>query len=175
MSNDILYATRAAVERGIAHSMEKMNLRNRDQVYEARRRGDCTACDYLRYGIAQGVAEFIGSMDNRVKAVYIYDELEGSSDGVSCNAEKPRLSPGIRVLVWVSQKSPALSSLVDALAEAVEKESSQIPCPGDTALCHQLDVILVDDQAVERRSGYGALISSLYLRPIEIWHREEAR
>jgi len=34
-----------------------------------------------------------------------------------------------------------------------------------------LDVRLVDDKEVQERTGYGVLIGSLYVRPLEIWRR----
>jgi len=30
---------------------------------------------------------------------------------------------------------------------------------------------VVDEDEVEKRTGYGALIDSFYMRPIEVWHR----
>lgn len=38
-------------------------------------------------------------------------------------------------------------------------------------LCYELDVKVTDDEEVQKRIGYGALVNSLYVRPIEIWHR----
>jgi hypothetical protein len=110
-------------------------------------------------------------MDNRAKAVYIYDDPEASLAWSNGSPERPNSTPGIQMIVWVSRKSPALSSLVDTLSASVKEESRRLNCPKANGLCHELDVVVVDDQEVERRSGNGALIQSIYLRPIEIWHR----
>ena len=171
MVNDITTAAQTAMGNAIEFCIEKTNLRDKEQVLEARRRGDCSACEYLRYGLAKGLAEYLASVDNRARAVYIYDEIETPTTWDERRPVRPNLSPGIRMIVWVKRKSPALSTLVDSLSSAVDKESRQLPCPNANALCHQLDITVVDDQEVQERKGYGALITSAYLRPIEIWHR----
>jgi hypothetical protein len=171
MANDILTATHTAMQEAIVFCAEKANLNGKKQVLEARQSGDCATCEYLRYGLAKNIAAYLGSMDNRAKASYIYDDPDAAltwHDGV---ASRPNNSPGIRMIVWVSRKSPALDSLLDTLTTAVEKELRQLPCPNANALCHTLDVLVVDDEEVERRTGYGSLINSVHLRPIEVWHR----
>lgn len=171
MTNDIVQATDTAMENALLFCAEKMNLNGKEQVLQARKNGDCVVCEYLRYGLAKSLAEYLGSMDNRAKSIYIYDDLDTSLTWSDDSPDRPNNAPGIRMIVWVSRKSPALSSLVDTLSAIVEEESRQLACPKANGLCHQLDVIVVDDQEVERRTGYGALIHSIYLRPIEIWHR----
>jgi hypothetical protein len=171
MTNDIMQATTSAMENAVLFCAEKMNYNGKEQVLQARKNGDCAVCEYLRYGFAKNLAGYLGSMDKRAKAVYIYDEPEASLTWSDGSPDGPINSPGIRMIIWVSRKSPALSSLVDTLSVAVEEESRRLACPKANGLCHQLDVIVVDDQEVEHRTGYGALIQSIYLRPIEIWHR----
>lgn len=171
MLNETTAATRTAMENAIVFCTEKAHLNDREAVLEARQRGDCSVCEYLRYGLAKGVASYLGSIDKRAKAIYIYEDLESSVTWDSRSPNQPNLSPGIRMIVWVSRKSPALSAVVDSIASAVEEESRQLPCPKANALCHLLDVIVVDDDEVQKRIGYGALITSPYLSPIEIWHK----
>jgi hypothetical protein len=38
-------------------------------------------------------------------------------------------------------------------------------------LAHLLDVQVVEDIDVEERTGYGALLSSVHNRPIQVWER----
>jgi hypothetical protein len=171
MTNEIMQATTTAMENAIQFCAEKMNFNGKEQVLQARKNGDCTACEYLRYGLAKNLAEYLGSMDDRAKAVYIYDDHDASLTWTDGSSDQSSYVPGIRMIVWVSRKSPALSSIVDTMSASVREESRRLDCPKANGLCHELDVIVVDDQEVERRSGYGALIHSIYLRPIEIWHR----
>lgn len=169
-ANDVTLAVRTAMDNAFEFCAQKTNLKNRDQVLEARLRGDCDVCEYLRYGFAKGIAEYLGSTDPNTKAVYLYDDVGNLIFPNKDIPDHPNLSPGIRMIVWASSKSAALSSLVGALVYSVDKVSRQYPCPNATALCHQLDLTVVDDHEVQERHGYGALVTSLYLRPIEIWH-----
>jgi hypothetical protein len=54
---------------------------------------------------------------------------------------------------------------------ALAEEYRHLGCAKANALCSELDVRVVDEDEVEKRTGYGALINSLYVRPIEVWHR----
>jgi hypothetical protein len=169
--SDVTTAMSVAVDNAIGFCAEKARLNGKEQVLEARGRGDCTVCDYLRYGLAKEIAEYLGAQDSKARAIYFYEENEiVMFQGVHTSG-KPRLSPGIRLIAWVSQKSPALESLVESLTLAVDEESRQLHCPRANALCHQLDVVVVDDDEVQRRVGSGALLTSPFLSPIEIWRR----
>jgi hypothetical protein len=134
------------------------------------RSGDCSVCEYLRYALAKGVAEYLGSMDDTVKAIYIYEPEYATSMDVAIPS-RPNLSPGINLITWVSRKSAALSSVVASVNSALAEECKQLACPKANALCYQLDVEVADDDEVYRQTGYGLLINSLYVRPIEIWQR----
>jgi hypothetical protein len=158
------------MEDAIKFCAEKTGLTDRNQVLEALRRGDCSVCEYLRYGLAKGVAEYLGSVDDTVKAIYTY-EPEYASSVEGHIPSRPNLSPGINLVAWVSRKSAALSSLVTSVNSALTEEYRQLACPKANALCYELDVKVADDDEVQRRTGYGALINSLYVRPLEVWRR----
>ena len=114
------------------------------------------------------MAEYLGSIDDTVKTVYTYEpEYATSVDGAV--PEQP--PPGINLIVWVCRKSAALSSVVASVRSALTKESRQVACPEANALCYDLDVKVIDDNEVQRRTGYGALVNSLYVQPMTIWQR----
>ena len=144
---------------------EKMGLRSKDQVAQALRSADCTACEYLRFGLARVVAEYLGSLDPTVRAAYCYEPERATT------VDEAIASPGINLLVWVSHKSAALSSVVSLLRSLLAQERSSLDCPKGNAMCWLLDVQVVDDGEVQSRSGYGALLHSLHVRPLEIWRR----
>jgi hypothetical protein len=158
------------MEDAIEFCAKKTSLKDRGQILEALRHGDCSLCEYLRYGLAKGVAEYLGLMDNTVKAIYTYEpEYATSVDGPI--PDRPSRSPGISLIAWVSRKSAALSSVVASVSSALAEECRRLACPKANALCHMLDIEVVDDEEVQKRTGYGALVNSLYVRPTEIWHR----
>ena len=158
------------MEDAIEFCAKKTGLNGRDQTVEALRCGDCSVCEYLRYGLAEGVAEYLGSVDDTVKVVYTYEPEYATSMDEPLPG-RPNLSPGISMIAWVSRKSAALSSVVTSLGSALVKEFRQLACPKANAMCCMLDVRLVDDKEVQERTGYGVLIGSLYVRPLEIWRR----
>ncbi len=158
------------IEEALKFCAEKAGLRDKEQTRHVLLSGDCCVCEYLRYGLAQKVAEYLGSVDDTIQAIYTYEpEYATSVDGAI--PDRPNLSPGFNLIARVSRKSAALSSVVASLRSAMAEEYKRLGCPKANALCSELDVRAVDEDEVERRTGYGALISSLYVRPIEVWHR----
>jgi len=144
--------------------------RSPKETLEAMRSGDCATCDAVRYRLAETLAEYLAMVDHGVKAVYLY-EPEYATGADSAVTERPSLSPGISMIVWSDRKSAALSAVVASLNARLAEEAEHLTCPKANALCWTLDAQIVDDQQVQSNSGYGALINSLYVRPLELWHR----
>ncbi len=160
----------AMMEGAIEFCAKKSGLADKTQVLAAMRRGDCLACEYLRYALAKGVAEYLGSVDDTIKAIYIYEPEYATSTDEPL-PDRPNLSPGISLIAWVSRKTAALSSVEASLSSALAAEQKQLACPKANALCSMLDLKVADDDEVQGRIGYGALIHSLYVCPTEIWRR----
>jgi hypothetical protein len=158
------------MEDAIEFCAEKTGLQGSEQVLQALRCGDCSVCEYLRYGLAKQVAEYFGSVDDTIKAIYTYEpEYAASADEPIPG--QPNLSPAISLIAWVSRKSAALSSVVASVNSALTEECRRFACPKANALCYEIDVKVADDNEVQRRTGYGALINSLFVHPMEIWQR----
>lgn len=158
------------MEDALEFCAEKACLEGKERARDALRHGDCSVCEYLRYALAQRVAEYLGSVDDTIKAIYTY-EPEYATSGDEVIPGRPSLSPGFNLIARVSRKSAALSSVVASVNFALTEEYKRLGCPKANAPCSELDVKAVDDDEVQKRTGYGALISSLYVRPIEVWHR----
>ena len=158
------------MEEALEFCAEKAGLKDKEQAREVLRKGDCYVCEYLRYALAKGVAEYLGSVDDTLKAIFTYEPEYATSVDESIPG-RPNLSPGFNLIARVSRKSAALSSVVASVSSALAEECKRLGCPKANALCHELDVKLADDDEVQKRTGYGALINSLYVRPIEIWRR----
>jgi hypothetical protein len=149
---------------------EKTGLKDREHARNVVLTGDCCVCEYLRFGLVQKVAEYLGSVDDTIQAIYTYEpEYATSVDGAI--PDRPNLSPGFNLIARVSRKSAAQSSVVASMRSALAEEYRRLGCPKANVLCSELDVRVVDENEVEKRTGYGALINSLYVRPIEVWHR----
>jgi len=105
-------------------------------------------------------------LDENVKAVYVVDYDATPQD--LCFGEATPTSL-IHLLVWAERKTGALDSLVAALGLALAQRYADLT--GRPRLTHLLDVQVIDDADVKNRVGYGALLSSLHHRPIQVWKR----
>lgn len=159
------------MDKAIIFSAEKMGFEGRDQVVEARAQGDCATCDYLRYGLAKEVANYLGITDKTIQVVFFF-EPEGPILPSKRQGAASRLSPGISLILRVSRKTAALESLIASVISSIEEEYKRVHCPEAKALCNMIDIITVEDEEIERRTGYGALVGSLFMPPMEIWKRK---
>jgi hypothetical protein len=145
---------------------QKTGLPGRQAVIERLQQGDRNACKYCRYSIAKNVAQSLGSLDTTIKAAYVVDYDATPEDMCFCEETQGSL---IHLIVWAERKTNALNSLVEALDRAlVQRYADEIGTP---KLAHLLDVQVVDDADVKNRAGYGAMLSSLHQRPIQVWER----
>ncbi len=154
------------MEDAIEFCARKTGLKDREQVLEAMRRGDCSICEYLRHGLIKGVAKYLGSVDDTIEAIYTYEPEYATGTDYAIPA-----SSGLNLIARVNRKSAALSSVVASVSAALAEEYRELGCPKANALCYELDVKVADDDEVQKRIGYGALINSFYVRPTEVWHR----
>jgi hypothetical protein len=158
------------MEEALEFCADKAGLGGKEQAMKALRSGDCCACEYMRYAMAQRLAAYLGSVDDTIKTVYTYEpEYATTVDGAIPG--RPNLTPGFNLVVKVSRKSAALSSLVSSVNSALSDACRSLGCPAANALCYEFDVGVADEEDVQKRVGYAALIDSLYVRPIEVWSR----
>ena len=52
---------------------EKAGLEDKEQARNVLLTGDCCVCEYLRYGLAKKMAEYLGSVDDNIQAIYTYE------------------------------------------------------------------------------------------------------
>jgi len=153
------------IEEALSFCAAKKGTGANEKALDALLRGDCSACGYVRYGLAKVIAQYLGSIDDTIRAVYLY-EPEYATD-----EEMARLSVGINLLAWVERESAALNSIIAGLDTVLMGERKRLLCPDATAECFSLDVKVADDDEVRRRRGYGALVNSVFVRPTKVWER----
>ena len=141
--------------------------------------GDCTAvvdllrqCDrtahaYCIYGMAKSVATSLGAMDENIKSVYVYD-YDATPEDLCFDMSDPS-APMVHLIIWTERKTAALSALIAALDRALACVYADVlDRPQIKSL---LDVQMIDNEDVDSCKGYGALLSSLHHRPMQIWAR----
>ena len=147
-------------EKILAEALEfcavKMQIESADAVVD-RMQCDMGTCSCFRYGLAKYAAQCLGTLDDDIKTVYLY-EYEATPEDLCFGEIEP--ASLIHLITWVI--SAADRSLADACADRM----------GVSGLCHILDVQVIDDADVNRGVGYGGLLRSLHLRPLEIWKRQ---
>jgi hypothetical protein len=154
------------LNQAMEYCAEKMGLKAAWLAIEQLKKGETTACSYCRYSTAKQMAQALGSLDENVRAVYLYNYDATPED--LCFGQAVHTSP-IHLIVWVERKTSALESLVDALDHALAQ--SYAAMMDRDQLRHILDVQMVDDDDLENRTGYGALLSSFYNPPLKVWER----
>jgi hypothetical protein len=159
--------TSAAIfTQAIAYCAQKLQLDNSQAVIDRLREGDGQVCGYYHYSVARQVAESLGALDENIKAAYIYDYDATPEDVIFGEAE--RALP-FHLLVWVERKTAALKAVAEAWDRALAQRYAEMI--GGHQPARLLDVQVADSADVEKRIGYGALLSSLYHRPIQVWKR----
>lgn len=156
----------AALVQAMDFCAKKMALNNREAVVDCLRRSDYNACSYFHYGLAKQVAECLGAWDEAIRAVYLCEYDATPEDACFGEARQPSL---IHLLVLAYRKTSALNSLAAALDRALVE--SYIKLTDLRELTRLLDVQVADDADVQNRTGFGAMLSSLHHRPIQIWER----
>lgn len=153
------------IEEALSFCAAKTGAGAKEKALEALLRGDCSACGYVRYSLAKAIAQYLGSIDDTIRAIYFYEPEYATDD------EMARLSSSINLLAWVARKSAALNSIVASLDTALMEERKSLLCSDATAECFSLDLKVVEDDEVRRCKGYGALVNSVFVRPTKVWER----
>jgi hypothetical protein len=145
---------------------EKVQLEGSQGVLDRLREGDGEVSSYCHYSVAQQVAESLGALDDNVKAAYIYD-YDAGPDEFPCEQSGNALP--IHLILWTDRKTAALNAVVETWDRALTQRYAEIV--GVRQPTHLLDVQVVDCADVEKRMGYGAMLTSLHHRPIQVWQR----
>ena len=163
---DVATTAGVVLTQAMEYCAQKMRLDNSQAVIDRLREGDGQVAGYCHYSVAKQVAESLGAFDENTKAAYIYHYDATPED--LCFGEVGRALP-IHLIVWAERKTAALNAVVETWDRALAQRYAEII--GGHQPAHLLDVQVVDDADVEKRIGHGALLSSLYHPPIQIWRR----
>ncbi len=153
------------VTKALEASTRKLGLADSEACLDCLKRCEYPAFNYYCYYLARELGEVLGSWSNNIKAIYAcsYDEAVNGED--SC--EKSTAFLLIHIIILVAQKKKALDVLMDAIDRAMVQRHQQML--GLKKLKHALDAQVIDDADIKNRTGYAALLRSVYQPPIRVW------
>jgi hypothetical protein len=136
----------------------------REPALEALSRSDSGALGYFHYSLTIQLAEYLGALHDDIRAVYLYDDEATAEDLAFRDVNFPTLA---HVIVWAARKTNALDAVIAAASRALaDRYAGLAGLPG---LRHLLNVQLVDDAEVNRRTGCAGLLDSVHFRPVKVW------
>jgi hypothetical protein len=139
----------------IAYCAEKLGVRGKKEVMLFLQENDAFAHRYLRYSLAKQIAEYLAEVENTLKSVYYFEELD---EPVHLNL--------LSLMVQIERKTAAFDSLCEGLNQNLIKEYKKLMAPKAHQLKHFLN-ILVDDSETGVKSGTNYLFNP----PIKIWNK----
>jgi hypothetical protein len=145
---------------------QKMALESTEGL-TARLEHDRAARQYCLYGVAKQMAATLGDLVPEIKAIYTLDYDATPHD--LCFSPTSADALPIHLIVWAERKTAALDALIASLDSALAQAGSEIL--GTHELVTLLDTQVIDDDQVDHQVGYGALLSSIHHRPIQVWSR----
>lgn len=166
-------AMQEMVESALAFSAEKADLPASREVRRTIADGECTVCEYVRYGLSKEIGQYLGAIDSSVQAVYAY-EPEYTAGALHFDSTGPGIHQGINLIVSVDRKNHALDAIVASLEDALKEGVRPLLCSKANGSCFALDVKVVDGEELASRRGYGALVSSVYVAPMRLWSRSDS-
>lgn len=162
---DATTAAAKALDRAYDYAASKMKLADAEATADLLRQRNPNARSYFEYGLARELAEHLGAIDDQVQAVYMYDAEATSDDLAFAEGSLPQL----HLIIWAERKTQALDSVLSAMGRAIAERYAQVM---EMAKPVQLiDTQVVNTAEVNSRSGFGAILASIYNRPLLIWKR----
>lgn len=161
------------VEQAIVECAEQHFASDVQRVRQALLYGKCEHCKYISESLVVQISRYLGQVDQRVKAVYVYEPVSTLQALEASGGEARKTQFGINLVAWVERKSAALSALVKNLEIALSDSLSKIGCINAEPGCYTLNVEIVDDEDVAEHRGYALLVENSYLRAQETWDRSK--
>ena len=165
---DPVSTVESVVTKALKTSANKMGLGDVKALIARMKEADSVAFNYYNYNIAKELGEVLGFWDKNIRAVYAHD-YDAATPEEACfeNASPCSL---VHMIIWAEPKTKALNALVEVIDHAMVQRHRHML--GRTKLEHVLDVQVVDGEDVRNRTGYGALLQSIYQPPIQVWCRD---
>ena len=125
--------------------------------------------NYFKYNLSENISDILSENDKKILEVHLF---EPSANPDAESGEYLPMDASLHLLVLVKSASAGLTALISSLDRALVKSIKDLPSPLFKNLESALDIIPVTKEEVENRTGYAALLTSIYAPPLRIWQRE---
>ncbi len=159
------------VEQAVAECAAEHFAGNIWRMRQAVLRGQCEHCCCITNHLVKQIGEYLGQVDNTVKAVYQYEPVDLPSAYKDEGKDRSREHNGVNLIVWVNRKSAALAALTEMLESALHSSLCELGCVLASLDCFTMDVVMVDDRDIDERRGLGLLVKNTSLRSTLAWER----
>jgi len=163
---DMTSAAETMLSKALDYCAQKVNVGDYETIVKRLESGDSLTSGFFQYSLANQLAEYLGVLDEDIRAVYLYDYDATPEDMAFAQLRQASL---IRLIVWTRRKTNALQALIAAASRALSDKYAGLV--GTDERKHVLDVQVIDDSDVNQRIGYGGLLSSVQYQPIRLWQR----
>ena len=163
---DPVSTVESVVTKALKTSANKMGLGNVKALIALMKEGDSVAFNYYNYNIAKQLGEVLGSWDKNIRAVYAHDYDDATPEEACFENASPFSL--VHMIIWAEHKTKALDALVETIDRAMVQHHRHML--GLNKLEYVLDAQVIDDEDVGSRTGYAALLKSIYQPPIQVWH-----
>ena len=153
------------VTKALQTSAYKIKLYDVNALISRIKGGDSVALNYYNYNIAKELGKVLGLWSKNIRAVYAYN-YDDATSGADC-FENTSMFSLIHMIIWAEQKNKPLNALVEAIDDAMAQRHKRML--GLSQLEHVLDIQIISDEDVVNRTGYAALLESIYQLTIEVW------
>lgn len=123
----------------------------------------------FKYNLAKGVAETLATNDKRVRTVYLFQPSVNPHAEVEAGLP---LEATIHLVVVVETASAALEALIASLDRGLTQCVQELPLHLVADRRSILDVNLVTEEAIQHKTGYANLLSSIFAPPLKLWERQ---
>ena len=124
--------------------------------------------DRFKYTISEHVSQILSDNDKNINEIHIYDP---STNPDSESGDYLPIDAPIHMLIVVDTPSASLKALASSLDRALISSMKNLPAPLYKKLESMLDILFITPEDVENRTGYAALLTSIYAPSIKVWQR----
>ncbi len=155
---DATSAARHVISRTLASCAQEMALARPALIQRLRQR-DRALLELWRCALAEQIATLLSSYDDAIKAAYLAgDPVTGTIPEIT----------SMHLIIWVQPRTAALRSLMDALQQALSRESGRVFGPDAAGHLH---VHMMDDLEIASPRSYSPFVFKQPGAPIEVWKR----